>query len=307
MKINYKAIFPYLTAVTSSIIFGLSFLFTKRALSVSSPIELVAFRFLTAFVVMTLLIKLKIIKVNFKNKPIKWLAFLSFFEPVLYFVFETYGLKNTSSSIGGLVIALIPIAVTILAVYFLKEIPSIKRVIFIIISVLGVVFIVIKGSSGGEGNSLIGILLLMGAVLSAGFFNIISRKVSRRFTAIEITYFMMFLGAVSFNLISIIMHIINGDLSEYFQPLSYSIFIESIVYLGIISSICAYFLINFSLARLQASTVSVFSNISTIVSILAGVIFLKEKFSYYHVIGSILILVGVIGTNLTERSKSIRG
>ncbi|MFL0250077.1 DMT family transporter [Clostridium neuense] len=296
-------VLPYVTAVVSSVIFGLSFLFTKRALRVSAPIELVAFRFFTAFSVMTVLIKVKLIKVGFKNKPIKWLGILAFFEPVMYFIFETYGVKNTSSSISGLMIALIPIAVTILAAYFLKEIPSIKRLIYIIISVSGVVLIVVMDNSNASSSSVTGILLLMGAVISAGFFNIISRKVSRTFTPVEITYFMMGFGALSFNLISIAMHAFNGNLQEYFTPLLSKVFIESIVYLGIISSICAYFLINFSLSKLEASTTSVFSNISTIVSILAGVIFLNEKFYYYHVIGSILILIGVIGVNLPENKK----
>ena len=296
-------VLPYVTVVISSVIFGLSFLFTKRALKVSTPIELVAFRFFTAFLVMTVLIKIKLIKVNFKNKPIKWLSILAFFEPVMYFIFETYGVKNTSSSISGLMIALIPIAVTILAAYFLKEIPSVKRLIYIVISVSGVAFIVIMDNSNASSSSITGIFLLMGAVISAGFFNIISRKVSRRFTPVEITYFMMGFGALSFNLILIVIHIFDGNLHEYFTPLLSKVFIESIVYLGIISSICAYFLINFSLSKLEASTTSVFSNISTIVSILAGVIFLNEKFYYYHIIGSILILIGVIGVNLPENKK----
>ena len=43
---------------------------------------------------------------------------------------------------------------------------------------------------------------------------------------------------------------------------------------------------------------SVFSNMSTIVSIGAGGILLNEDIFIYHFIGSFLIIMGVIGTNL---------
>lgn len=296
MKID-KKIIPYFTALITNIIFGLSFLFTKKALMVSNPISLVSFRFLLAFIVMSLLIVFKVIKVNYKNKPMKWLIVLAIIEPIIYFIFETYGLQRTSSSLGGLMIALIPIVVTILAIYFLNEKPSRKQVLSIILSVSGVVLIILMDGSKNSGNSILGVLFLSVAVFSAAFFNIIARKISKHFTAIEVTYFMMFLGAIFFNIVSVSNHILNGSLSNYFEPLKSSSFVLSILYLGILSSIVAYFLANFTLSKMEASKSAVFANISTIVSILAGVIFLKENFHLYHTIGSAMILMGVWGTN----------
>ncbi|WP_238886653.1 DMT family transporter [Clostridium sp. YIM B02551] len=294
---NKSNVIPYTTAVITNFIFGLSFLFSKKALSVADPFALLSFRFLAAFLVMTLLIVFRIIKVNYKNKPLKWLIILAFIEPIIYFIFETYGIQRTSTSLGGLMIALIPIVVTILAVYILDEKPSLKQVISIIVSVSGVVIIILMDSSNESASSLLGVLLLAGAVFSAAFFNIIARRISRHFTPFEVTYFMMFLGAICFNGISIINHLINNNMSEYFKPLSSTTFITSVLYLGILSSIIAYFLINFTLSKLEASRSSVFANISTIVSIVAGVVFLHESFHVYHVIGSIMILAGVWGTN----------
>lgn len=290
-------ILPYFTALITSFIFGLSFLFSKKAMTVASPFMLLSFRFLAAFVVMTILILLKVIKVSYKNKPIKWLVVLAFVEPVIYFVFETYGIQRTASSVGGLMISLIPIAVAILAAYFLNEIPTSKQIAFIVTSVSGVILIVVMSGSDNQGTSVLGVLLLLGAVLSAAFFNIISRKISRYYSPMEITYFMMAVGAISFNSISLADHMVRGKLLQYFAPLSSTTFISSILYLGILSSIVAYFLINYSLSKLEASKTSVFSNISTIVSIAAGIIFLNESFEVYHIIGSALILIGVWGTN----------
>ncbi|NMM63156.1 DMT family transporter [Clostridium sp. P21] len=302
-KKSILSILPYITALMTNFIFGLSFLFSKKALGVTDPITLLSFRFLTAFLVMTLLIALRVIKVNYKHKPIEWLIGISFFEPVIYFIFETYGLQRTASSLAGLMIALIPVVVTILAAYLLKEKPTPKQTANIILSVAGVILIVVMGSSDSKESSILGIILLLGAVFSASFFNIISRKISIKFTAFEITYFMMFIGAICFNGISIIKLAVNKKLSFYFAPLKSVTFITSILYLGIISSIIAYFLVNYTLSKMEASRCSVFANISTIVSVTAGVVILNESFYWYHVIGAIMILVGVGGTNY-YRAKS---
>jgi len=294
---NKNHALAYVAAIISSILFGLSFLFSKIALTVANPLALVAFRFLLAFSVMTTLIIFRIFKVNYKNKPIKELILVCLAEPVVYFIFETYGIRETSSSIAGLMLAIIPIAVTILGVYFLKEIPSIKRVMYIVISVSGVAIIGVMSASDNTSTSLRGILLLLGAVTCAGLFTIISRKASKHFTPIEITYFMMGSGAAFFNLIWITNLIIRGDITTYFEPLSKPEFIIPVLFLGILSSIVAYLLINYTLSKIEASNTSVFANISTIVSVVAGVVILKETFHFYDFIGSTLILIGVWGTN----------
>lgn len=295
---------PYISATTTSIIFGLSFLFSKKALNVASPFTLLSFRFLTAFLVMAILVLLKIIKIDYKNKPIKKLFFLALMQPVIYFIFETYGIKFSSSSIAGIMIALIPVIVTIMASYFLKEKPSRTQLFFIVISVSGVAYIAFKNSADSSGSSMLGIILLVVTVMAAGAFNIMSRKLSCSFTPMEITYFMMGLGAIAFNIFSLCEHIYWGTLNQYLLPFVHKDFIVSILYLGILSSVIAFLLVNFTLSKIEASKSAVFSNLSTIVSIVAGVVILNEKFKYYHIIGSIMILIGVWGTTYFGMKKN---
>jgi len=292
-----RIILPYISATTTSLIFGLSYLFTKRALNFAEPFELLSFRFLTAFLIMSLLIILRIIKINYRSKPLKTLLLLSISQPIFCFIFETYGLKHSSSSQAGLMLALIPIFVSILGVYFLKEIPSRKQMFFILLSVLGVIYIVLMNKSNSGSTSLIGTVMLIFAVLSSAAFNILSRKLRNDFSPFELTYFMMALGAICFNLISVLLHVKQNKLGNYFDVLYKKDFIISIVYLGIFSSILAFFLLNYTLSKIEASKSSVFANLSTIVSIIAGVVFLNESFKLYHAIGASMILLGVWGTS----------
>lgn len=288
---------PYISATITSLIFGLSFLFSKKALNVASPFNLLSFRFLIAFLVMTILMLLKVIKVDYKNKPIKDLFFLALMQPVIYFIFETYGIKYSSSSLAGIMLSLIPVIVTVMASYFLKEKATSIQFFFIVISVGGVAYIAFMNSTDSGSSSTLGILLLIITVMSAGVFNIMSRKLSSSFTPIEITYFMMGLGALFFNSINLCEHAFLGTFNQYFFPLTNKDFIISILYLGVLSSVIAFLLINFTLSKIEASKSAVFSNLSTIVSIVAGVLILHEKFRYYHIVGSIMILIGVWGTS----------
>lgn len=294
-----RSYLPEIAASLMATIFGMSFMFTKLALANHSPIELIAHRFLLAFAVMSILVFLKIIKIDLKGKNMKNLFFLSFAQPVLYFIFESYGIKYSASSQAGIMVALIPVVVAILGVLFLGEKNTKQEIFFILLSVAGVMYIA-YGKQMDENSSMLGIILLLCAVISSSAYSIISRKISKEFTSAERTYAMMLYGALAFNLINIVSHVINNNINEYFSPWADPSFFFALIYLGILSSIVAFFLSNYSLTHLEASKASVFSNLATVVSIIMGVVFLKESFSIHQIWGSLMILVGVFGTQYTN-------
>lgn len=294
---------PMFCGIISSIIFGFSFFFTKIALNEigNKPLELMSFRFGFAAIFLTLLRISGIIKINLKNKKMNLLIILSIFYPILYFIFEALGVQMTSSSEAGTMVALLPIVVAILASIFLKEKTTFLQIVCILGSICGVIFINIMNYEN-NGN-LLGILVLSIAVFSAAIYNILSRKLSAKFTPIEITYVMMWIAAFVFNTISIAQHIINHNFYDYLKPLTNCKFLISILYLSILSSVIAFIMLNYMFSKLEASKVASYTNLSTIVSIFAGVIILKEPFQWYKFIGIILILFGVWGTNKFGISK----
>ena len=301
-----KELLAYGFSLLYAIIFGLSFLFSKRALDITSPIKLLAFRFLLAFTFLSLLILFKLIRINYKGKSLKNLIILSLAQPVIYFIFEAYGIKFSSTSHAGLLTALIPIIVSIMGLIFLNETPGRTQWIFIFLSVAGVIYIVLKDSGPDSQNTIFGTIFLLVAVFTGSLYNILSRKSSVNFSSAEITYFMMGTGAIIFSSIAFIIDLINGNVGNFLQPLLNTDFLFSITYLGILSSVVAFFSMNFALAILPASKASIFGNLSTVISIVAGVVILKESFYYYHLIGSITIITGIIGTNYFNAKKAGR-
>ena len=289
---NKKA---HISGIFFSIIFGFSFMMSKTAMNYVSPMGLIAYRFLLAFLVFTILRITGIIKIKIHLKSLFWIVLVAFFQPVLYFAFETYGLSLTSSAEAGLMIALIPIIVTILSSIILKEIPKLAQVFFIVLSVSGVILIQIFKSGLSLESSNKGYTLLLLAVISAALFNIASRNASKHYKPHEITYIMMLCGAVTFNIIYLRELIIDNQLSLYLENLTNIKLVLPIVYLGIVASIFGFFLVNYSLSKLPAHISSIYSNIATIVAVIAGAIFLNETIEFYHIIGGLMIITGVYG------------
>ena len=75
------------------------------------------------------------------------------------------------------------------------------------------------------------------------------------------------------------------------------------VFLGAVSSVGAYGLLNYANATLTNSEASLIGNIATVVSVLAGVLLLRDPFSPLQAIGVVVILMFVTLANLPKRKK----
>ena len=296
----------HLAGVLFSTIFGFSFMFSKIALDHVSPMGLIAYRFLAAWVVFELLRLTGIIRIRFKKDYLKPVLIVVLMQPILYFVFEANGLQRTTSSEAGMMIALIPIFATLLSAVMLKEKPRLLQIGFIILSVAGVLFIQLSKLGDGPSLEFIGFFLLLGAVLSAAFYNIASRSASKKLKPEELTYFMMLSGAIAFNLFYVIELLIKGDIAAYMTTLGKVELVLPILYLGVVASIGGFFLVNLALSRLPAHVTSIYANLATIVAIIAGALLLDETIHVYHIIGSAMIIIGVYGTVRFNRIRTKR-
>ena len=107
----------------------------------------------------------------------------------------------------------------------------------------------------------------------------------------------MWVGALAFNLVGISQAIINNNFLKFFSEFANIQVALDIAYLGVLSSIVAFFLLNYSLSKMEASKVGVFMNITPIVSVIAGVFLRGEKFYFIQIVGSFIVLIGLWGVN----------
>jgi len=281
-------------AFAAQVIFGFSFMFTKIALEVAEPLFLIAVRFLVAFLVMNILVWTGKLHLRLEGKNIKWLILLGILQPVVYFLGETYGIANSSSSFSGVMIALIPILTLFLGMIFLKETASKAQIGFAFLSVGGVILTSVGNNTGSF--SWFGFVMLMLAVLTGSLYGLVGRKISQEFTPTERCYVTFALGCVVFTVLALITSL-DDPRGEILVPLTTPGFWLSIGFLSVCSSVMAYMLLNYALTYISAGQTSIMANITTVISILAGVIFLKEPFTLRQAIASLIILIGVYGVN----------
>lgn len=294
MTVQRKA---YLAAIGYALIIGLSFMFVKVALTVASPIDTLAHRFSIAFISILIFMIFTKKRVKIGKQDIMRILPLALLYPLAFFTFQVLGLAQISSTEAGIIQAAIPVFTLILASVLLKEKSSHLQLFFVGLSVAGVIFMLSMSNGGANTGNLIGSGLILLSALAVSFYNIFARKLTRQYSLISLTYMMTFCGFVIFNGVAIGNHVMNQTLPQFFKPFLYGDFVIAIVYLGILSSLVTSYLSNYSLSILEASKMSVFSNLATFITILAGVIFLKEAFHLYHLIGGVSIVIGVIGTN----------
>ena len=295
----------HLGSLCFAVIFGFTFMFSKVVLDYVSPMGLMAYRFLWAILAIETLRRLKIITVRFDRRFIKPVGAVIVFQPILYFLFEIYGLNLITSAEAGMMIALIPVFVAIFSSVFLKEAPSPAQIAFIGLSVSGIVVIQLADLTRTSGEFL-GFVLMLLAVMSASMFNIASRSASKTLKPAEITYFMMLTGAMTFNTLYLFELFIQGTVSSYVTSLLIPQVIFPLLYLGVVASIGGFFLVNFALKNLPAHISSMYANLATVVSIAAGAVILSEAITLFHVAGSLMIMGGVYGTVRTQQRLKLK-
>jgi drug/metabolite transporter (DMT)-like permease len=290
----------YAAGIGYATIFGFSFLVTKDALAALDPFELLFLRFMLAALVMSVLAALGVVRLEFRGKKIGNLALVCLLQPVIYFTCETFGVRQSATTTAGIVLGALPAAVAILGVVVLHERLGTLQTFYLGLSMAGVALIVLSAASGETATlgTPAGLAFLFGALVSAAFYNISSRKASRTFTPVETTFAMMWSGALVFGVIALGRGVAGGHLGDDASLLVRATSAwEGVAYLGLLSSVVAFFCVNYTLSRLKASQSIVFSNLTTVVAVLAGVAFRGEAFGLAQILGAAMIVLGVWGTN----------
>lgn len=287
----------YAAAVTYAVITGFSFLFNKIALQTAGPMDILAHRFTASFLALLIPLLLKKTKLNYNREKVLKILPLALFYPLLFFGFQTFGLQYILSSEAGILLAASPIFTLILAAFFIKEKTNLRQKLSVLISVSGVIYVLVMSGSNLSTNSVAGIILIILSALSIAGYNVLARVLTKEFTNFDLSFLMLFIGFVGFNLLALGQHILSGTVQNFFLPLQNRSFVAAVAYLGILSTVVTSLSTNYVLSQIKAAKMSVFSNLGTLLTVIAGVVFLKEQLYPYHFIGSVLIIAGVLGTN----------
>jgi drug/metabolite transporter (DMT)-like permease len=210
-----------------------------------------------------------------------------------YNIALNYGEISVPSGIASFIISISPLVTLIFAVIFLRETISIKMIVGMAISILGVALIML--SKTNEFNFHIGVIYVMVATFVGGLYSVLQKPFLRKYHAVEVTGYIIW-GSTLF-------------LSFYTPEMLQSIKTASlqstlaVVYLGIFPAAIGYIAWSYSLKEMPASKAVNYLYFMPLIATLLGWIWLGEVPAWLSFFGGLIALFGVWVVNYSKERK----
>ena len=201
----------------------------------------------------------------------------------LYDLFFYLGINAMQASQAFIINYLWPIMTVLFACIILKEKFTIRKIIAIIISFIGVIIVSSNGNLLSiEKSSLMGTIYCLLAALLYGLFSALNKKQNyNKYTSMMLFYF-------NSTIISLIYVIAT---KRFFIPeLSQTL---GLLWIGIFTSAVAYTSWALALAKGDTARISNIAYLTPFISLVWTGIVLKEKISFYSVLGLVIIVLGI--------------
>jgi len=172
-----RKILGILLASFSIFVWGITFVSTKYLLSDFSSLEILTFRFFTAYIGLWI-IHPKFVKIQFADNILFVLAALSGVE--LYQLFENIAIHFTNASNVSVIVGISPLFTAILSQAFLKERHlSLWFIIGFVISIVGIALVCFNGSVSLSFNPK-GDILALSAAVCWSFYSFLVSLINRK-------------------------------------------------------------------------------------------------------------------------------
>lgn len=291
-------ILAYTAIITTSIIWGMSYLSTKVALAAFEPLTLAFGRFFIASIILLIIFLIKEKNTKIDKRDVPRLASAGIIGVALYFTFENNGIKLTSASSASMIIASIPIFSLIGERIINKTKLTVKKIISVLLSVGGV-FLIIVGNVGESGFSghMIGYIFMFLAALSWVSFNFITKPLYEKYSGLTITFFQILFGTI----VLVPFAILDFPTHALFSK----IIMFNVLFLAIFCSAVGYFLYIFALNQLGVTVTTLFVNFLPVVTVISSFFLLHEIISSLQIVGGIIVIFSVCLITIEKQPKNL--
>ena len=226
-------------------------------------------------------------KVKWRRRDLKYLLIMAVCEPCLYFIFEAKALELTSASQAGMITAMLPLLVAILAWSILKETIRRQTLIGFIMAILGACWLSVASEITAEApNPLLGNFCEFLAMVCAAGYTIALKHLSDHYPPLFLTAFQAFLGCLFFFPFLLIPEI---GFPRHLETTP----LLAVLYLGTFITFGAYACYNFGVSRIPASQAAGFVNLIPVFGVLLGMLVLGERLNAEQWLACGLVFCGV--------------
>jgi drug/metabolite transporter (DMT)-like permease len=279
----------YLSLASAMMIVGAYVGFSKLLVAVFPVFLLAWLRFGIAAVAMSTWLKAAPNAAPLDTRT-RYLVFLeSFLGNFLFSICMLFGMLHATAISAGVIMAGIPAAVALLSWLFLKEQLSMRMIIAIALGVAGISVLAVSRGGPGEGaTSLLGTLLLIGAVFCEASYVVIGKRLTGKLSPKRISALINLWG-----LLLVTPFGMYAAWSFNFAAVSVNIWGGLVLY-ALAASMWTVWLWMTGLKTVPASKAGIFTVFLPITSALVGVLFLGESFTVVHALAFTCALAGVV-------------
>jgi len=210
------------------------------------------------------------------------------------------GLKYSTITNCTLIAATGPAVTALLSAIFIRERLKLLQWIGIVISFVGVIFLITKGSweilTNFKFNP--GDILFFTCQIVWAAYSIIGLRVMKHLSAIAVTAWSGLLGSIEVALFALFTNQL-GYVSLDFSGWSSFAFV---VLCGGVGSMLFW---NIGVKNAGPSMAAIFSNLTPIFGMLCGAVFLREEIGFMQISGALAIFIGVYITTHSEQLKMV--
>ena len=291
-----EKILIYIAAVLATLLWGFSFVWFKQALLFYNPITIIFLRLIIATIVLNSYIRIVGKPQKISPKDYKMFLLIAFFQPLCYFLGESFGLTYVSATVGSIIISTIPLFTPIFIYLLVKEKLTIYTFIGLIVSFGGVLLLVTKDYSGV--TTLKGVALLFFAVFSAISYGIVVKKLSVNYSGFTIVKWQNTIGLFFFLPIFFIFEY------SHFLSVKPSIgVILTILKLAIFASAMAFILKVHVIKKIGLINSNIFANLIPVFTAVIAYFILKEPLDLKRVLGILIVICGLFVSQIPQFLK----
>ncbi|MEO0341869.1 MAG: DMT family transporter [Pseudomonadota bacterium] len=296
IKIDRSFLIAAALAMTAVLCWAGNFVLGRAIRADVPPIGLAFWRWVLASLIL-LPVALYASKEAWQDARKNWIAVaaLGLFGAAMFQSFAYLGLARTEALNALLILTTNPLTVMILAYFVLGDRVSPRQILGIVISFCGAAYLITRGSWEVLANLSFnaGDFWILAAVVAWGCYS-----VSLKFKPNNVTpLLLVFLTSVG-GIILLLPFYIFETLTMQAVQLSWST-LWAVGYTGIFASIVAFLSFNGAVARIGPGRAVTFLHMMPVIGSILAVVFLGERFAFYHWIGFPIVLVGVLIATLS--------
>jgi len=290
----------YIMLICATLFWAGNFMVGKYAfLTEIPPLSLVFFRWLLVWFILLPFTYKDVIKhkdIILNNLPL--LFFLGFTSVGLFNSFTYLSLVYTQVINSSLFNTAIPAIIILLCFLFKVEKTNKFQISGLFISVCGILAIITKLNLDilFSLNFNKGDLIMIGGVLTWGIYSTLLKK--KKFTLPLLTLVHI---VCTFGLISVFPQFLyelwNGQVIKFDINLVYTL-----IFLALFPSIGSYYCWAGAVSIIGANRAGIFLSLIPLFSTIMAIAFYNEKFQFFHLIGAILILIGLYLSNKENKN-----